>query len=883
MADRHTAARLDSIMQGFYLDPSPEKVEEFLKLSAEFKPLGSNRGADSCSTVFLGEVFRRYPARLESWSRMGGHDAFKRLMISALRYANTREATAALRKMGGLSGGVPSFSRDASELPPERFPTEMLDGCWGGFFATGERRYVDAVIRVALHPEREGGINLTKRSALWSIQSLMEKHPKVKEYFREHLRSVYPQVQYDLAKRISENMQRELLGKVLISDEEKDANDSESQKRKSFSAVRDSARLKPDFFASVRKAKPARQRDYLARLKEPVVKEVLRRFPEVSAARAERIALGHITHRDINCPRQSPVEEGSFLNFYAVCKYIEDRGYKINTRQERMFLGYGLKLSSNYPDELVVAQMVYREFRTAGVIRRFDPRMLKNYRVHPYLELMLLGDYHLEKGWNERGGGYADTVPTHGWQSFRENLVKARTFYEQAWQRYPRAPEAPSRMVGLVGALSCADAEVLLWLNRALSAQEDYPNATDTFSWYSRPRWGGSAAQLLADAKAFLREREKDPVLAYNGLFLLQTFFSEIPVVDSIRYFRGELNYAEVRELFENLAEIAPLDREQKLFFGTAALLADDHETADRVAASLNKEDLKAAPPNPRRTSVPMIDWIDFPALNRALNRARMKSELFNAIYCKNADTAAALLKPVIAKTSDRADKQALIDFYILLKGDLDLTRYRSRMPMFIRLCGEFDGAARSLALSKEVGAALGNRLDGECDAATQKMRMIWDKSDKKLALIREVVAMGTDVNVRSPRGSLSPLYYALSSKASGELLEILLAAKVDPYGMLQDHTPLDYAVHSRLPPERIRRFLESGVDPNRKYNKTFTPLHASIRNLEGTKLLVEFGAKLNEVSEFGHTPLDLAEKMGSAEVARFLRSKGAKHARELQ
>ena len=63
MADRHTAAKLDSLMQGFYLDPSPEKVEEFLKLSAEFKPVG-NRGADSCKTVFLGELFRRQRAFL---------------------------------------------------------------------------------------------------------------------------------------------------------------------------------------------------------------------------------------------------------------------------------------------------------------------------------------------------------------------------------------------------------------------------------------------------------------------------------------------------------------------------------------------------------------------------------------------------------------------------------------------------------------------------------------------------------------------------------------------------------------------------------------------------------------------------------------------------
>ena len=881
---QEAAMRADEIMQNFYLSPQPEKIDEFLELLSGVAPVRLRRSL-GCNTTFLGEAFRRYPQQLPKWAKLPGRDDFRETLFRALSYADSDEARQAARALPlKIRLRVPFGVRNVRATPVEKCTPATVDACWGGFFGSGDVEYVDTVIRAAFQPEKPGERDLTRRAALWSLLHLSGKHPRIETILKERLRQAPEGARNAVAEETSEKRQRELLGEVLITDEKKDENDTEKQKRKPFSAVRESTRLKPEFFAAVKAEKPSTQSDYIARLKPPVVREVRRRFPEVSEAEAEKIALGHITHRDIMTPRKSPVEEDSFLNFYAVCKYADD--HRLTSRQRKMFVGYALKLAAKYPGEPVVAQMVYRELRAAAVFGSFDPKMLKNRRVHPYLELLLSGEYHHSQAWKQRGGGYADTVSTHGWQGFREHLNKARTLYERAWREYPRLPEAPARMVGIAGASSGCDGEEVVWLKRALSAQKDYYDAVDDFAWYSRPRWVGSAAQLLADAKAFLNQREDDPLLAYNGLFLLQTFLSEIPFIDSIRYFRGEKNYAEVKGLFDELEKVAPPDHVQILFLGAAALLADDHETADQVAASLKAESADAVILNPRRIAVPMIEWIDFPALNRALNRTKLKSRLFRAVYYQNANAAAELLKTAIAQVPDRADKQALIDFYILLKGDLDRTYFRRPMPAFIRLCAEFDGAARQLKMAKEIEdkmAELGV-LGTCCDEVLRKLKRINRKAERKVALIREVVAMGTDVNVLSPLGTIRPLYYALRSEESGELLSILLAAKADPYALLEgQHTPLDYAVHRRFPPERIREFLESGVDPNRKYNRTFTPLHAAFRNLEGTKLLVEFGAKLNEVSEYGHTPLDLAEKMGSAEVARYLRSKGAKHASELE
>ncbi len=602
-------------------------------------------------------------------------------------------------------------------------------------------------------------------------------------------------------------------------------------------------RLNSDFFAF---GKPLKfQEDFDAALLPLVVAELQRRFPDMAAEKSRALAEKIIDMQDPPLPGKKSDEAG-FCEFFAIHKFF--RPFNTGTeRQKKLFLDYALRLARKYPENLVVAQTVFRGLSLHKIVAYQTEKQLKSAPIHPYLLLMLQGEYFLQKAWKLRGGGYADTVSQTGWQGFRENLEKARPFFAEAHARFPDAPEAPEKLMELA-VLQNDYGKMLYYFRQSLLAQADCSGALQSFCWYSRPRWGGSTAQLLADAEAFFAQQKNAPGLALNGIWILQTYLTELPVIDGIRYwtkvryYAGKNNYLKIRDLFEALAGSRKLSPARKMFWGTAALFAGDDETADKLTAQMDDADRKFAA-NLRYGDIPQLYWLDFPALHRAFNNSKRKDELRRALH-SNLPRAFRILKEVIANSTDKNDKNALIDLYIMLKGDISLLDFRWKEPAFIRLC-----VAR----------------------------------ESNMQLIREVIAMGVDVDMTANYLQRRPLFYAMKDEKSGELLELLLNAGADVHGRWKQSTPLGYSLRYKFPVARVERLLQAGADPNRKYHTSFSSAHAAYKNLQGMKLLVKYGAELNEVSEYGQTPLDLAEKYGADDVAEFLRSHGAKRAAELK
>jgi len=74
-----------------------------------------------------------------------------------------------------------------------------------------------------------------------------------------------------------------------------------------------------------------------------------------------------------------------------------------------------------------------------------------------------------------------------------------------------------------------------------------------------------------------------------------------------------------------------------------------------------------------------------------------------------------------------------------------------------------------------------------------------------------------------------------------------------------------------------VRRLLASGADPNIKNESAATALMWATDSLEKTQLLIEHGADVNAVSDFGRTPLLIAAgRSGSSPVVKVLLDHGA-------
>ena len=151
--------------------------------------------------------------------------------------------------------------------------------------------------------------------------------------------------------------------------------------------------------------------------------------------------------------------------------------------------------------------------------------------------------------------------------------------------------------------------------------------------------------------------------------------------------------------------------------------------------------------------------------------------------------------------------------------------------------------------------------------------------SDEQLDPLRWLLDHGADKNARS-KSLWTPLYMAALRKEP-EAVQVLLEynANTDLQN-IDGETPLYRALNSRLEEkvvDIVRRLLEHRADPNIRTKHT-TPLHrASSRGfLETARLLLRYGAKVNEKDEEGKTPLQVVASKRHEEMTKLLVEHGA-------
>jgi len=159
------------------------------------------------------------------------------------------------------------------------------------------------------------------------------------------------------------------------------------------------------------------------------------------------------------------------------------------------------------------------------------------------------------------------------------------------------------------------------------------------------------------------------------------------------------------------------------------------------------------------------------------------------------------------------------------------------------------------------------------------------------IAGLRSLLKQGVDLNRPILIGEeydleehdeISPLFYAIRTQASLELIRFMLENGVDLHQVDDDGiSALDMAIKFKRK-DVIALCLEEGFDLNstrRKSGITPVMLAACFSDTQMMEMLLEGGGEMNAVDKTGMSPLDYARKLGQKKMQTYLEERGAKHA----
>ncbi len=150
-----------------------------------------------------------------------------------------------------------------------------------------------------------------------------------------------------------------------------------------------------------------------------------------------------------------------------------------------------------------------------------------NEGTDPWIRLVLEGVRHIDKAWQARGSGWADTVTKDGWKVFGEEMDRAEKKLVEAHELHPEFPEAACRMI-TVAMASCSDFNEREWFDRTVAAQLDYMSAYSGLMWALRPRWGGSHMEMYKFGVECLNTKRFDTEVPLKYWHVIRDIGSEL-------------------------------------------------------------------------------------------------------------------------------------------------------------------------------------------------------------------------------------------------------------------------------------------------------------------------------------------------------------------
>ena len=200
-ADGDLAQKTGNFMMHYFQHPEPGKIDGLINDIAKAFPDTRRCNAIPSMIVFFGEIFKANPGQVEEWMEPVSSlpEDWQKIFQTALQYAQ---------------GKIPDVSTMQIVGP------STLDACWGGYLASGDKKYPEAVLRVACRDEPEKTMDVTIRAAAWSASSFIKQYDEMKQIAREFFKNATEQQKLNFASRTNENTQKTVFGTVLKPEKE---------------------------------------------------------------------------------------------------------------------------------------------------------------------------------------------------------------------------------------------------------------------------------------------------------------------------------------------------------------------------------------------------------------------------------------------------------------------------------------------------------------------------------------------------------------------------------------------------------------------------------------------------------------------------------------
>ncbi|MFL5340094.1 MAG: hypothetical protein ACJ8F7_08075 [Gemmataceae bacterium] len=203
----------------------------------------------------------------------------------------------------------------------------------------------------------------------------------------------------------------------------------------------------------------------------------------------------------------------------------------------------------------------------------------------PAIKFIMLshdGQHWIDRAWEARGSGYADTVTKEGWKEFRKLLTAARQSLQNAWAGNPRDGKIAARMMWVVIGLDLGRAEMEMWFERAMKADPDNRKACLNMMEYLEPKWHGSLEEMMAFGRACAATknwRSGIPLLLADA-HRRASYYEDKD--KRVKYFKSSVIYGEISKLYSECLKQRPADSRAQTECAMYCYFCGRYEEADQ-------------------------------------------------------------------------------------------------------------------------------------------------------------------------------------------------------------------------------------------------------------------------------------------------------------